>query len=54
MPKNVKPLKETLTPIKGCKAAIYQHELSKNWWVRCRIDRRYVIRSTGETDKRDA
>ena len=54
MSKNVKPLKETLTPLKGCKAVIYQHELSKNWWVRCRIDGRYVIRSTGETEKREA
>jgi len=52
--KNITPIKETITPLKGCKASIYQHELSKNWWVRCRIDRRYVIRSTGETDKREA
>jgi hypothetical protein len=52
--KNIKPIKETITPLKGCKASIYQHELSKNWWVRCRINGRYQIRSTGEVDKRDA
>ena len=54
MTKNITPIKETITPLKGCKASIYQHELSKNWWVRCRINGRYQIRSTGEVEKRDA
>lgn len=54
MTKTNAPIKESLTTIKGTRATIYQIERSRYWYVRCRINGKYQIRSTHQTDKKGA